>query len=90
MFLGSVSARVAAHSECPTVVIPADGHEHDRSGPIVVGVDDSDHAIAALRFAARTATMNGSKVIAVYGRGDTSDLDLPDDVEHSEQAQVGS
>lgn len=88
MFLGSVSTRVAARAECPTVVVPSDGHEHDRSGPIVVGVDDSLHAVAALRFAAETASLNGNEVIAVYGRGDTSNLDLPANVERTEQAQA--
>lgn len=88
MFLGSVSTRVAARAECPTVVVPSDGHEHDRSGPIVVGVDDSLHAVAALRFAAHLASLNGNEIIAVHGRGDTSNLDLPANVEHTEQAQA--
>lgn len=87
MFLGSVSMRVAAHAECPTVVVPADGHEHDRSGPVVVGLDDSPHAIAALRFAARMARLNGTEIVAIHGLGDTSDLVRPADVEKAELAE---
>ena len=90
MFLGSVSSRVAAHAKCPTVVVPADGHDHDHSGPIVVGVDDSDHAIAALRFAARTASLNGAEIIAVHGRGEPGTLDLPAAAEPTEQVQAES
>lgn len=90
MFMGSVSMRVAAHAECPTVVVPSDGHGHDHSGPIVVGLDDSPHAIAALRFAVGMASLHGTEVIAIHGRGDTTDLDLPGGVEESEQAQAES
>lgn len=90
MFMGSVSMRVAAHATCPTVVVPTDGHRHDHSRPVVVGLDDAPHAIAALRFAAGMAGLHGTDVIAVHGRGDTSDLDLPRGVEESERAQAES
>lgn len=88
MFMGSVSMRVAAHAECPTVVIPANGHRHDPSSPVVVGVDDSPQAIAALRFAVGMARVHGTEVIAVHGTEDTSDLNLPRGVEESERAQA--
>lgn len=90
MFMGSVSMRVAAHAGCPTVVIPSNGHRHDHSRPVVVGLDDSPHAIAALRFAVGMASLHGTEVIAVHGREDTSDPGRPRGVEESERAQAES
>lgn len=88
MYMGSVSMRVAAHAACPTVVIPSDGHEHHHSGPVVVGLEDSPHAIAALRFAADMASLHGTEVIAIHGRRITSDRSLPRSVEESERSQA--
>lgn len=90
MFLGSVSTRLAAHAQCPTVVVPADSPAPDRSGPIVVGVDDSDHAIAALRFAARAADSSGAEIIAVHGHRYAEDLYQPAATEAAERAQAES
>lgn len=88
MFLGSVSTRVAANASCPTVVVPSDGGNPHHLGPIVVGVDGSDHSDAALEFALRTAALHGSELIVAYGRGPTEDLHLPEHVERAEQAQA--
>ena len=63
---GSVSRRVAAAASCPVVVVPA-GVEPDLDGPIVVGVDGSDHSIAAIRWAA-AATDGPIVVLHVAGR----------------------
>ncbi|QUH02148.1 universal stress protein [Saccharopolyspora erythraea] len=60
--LGSVSTKVATHAHCPTVVVrdhPAD------SGPVVVGLDNSPHSRAALRFAFGEAAARGSELVAV-------------------------
>ena len=52
LFLGSVAQRVAAHASCPVVVVPPTSQEPAaRRGRVVVGVDGSVHAAAALRFA---------------------------------------
>jgi nucleotide-binding universal stress UspA family protein len=62
--LGSVSGRVATESACPVFVIG----EHDElptSGPILVGVDDSEFGVAALRFALAEAALRRTSVRAV-------------------------
>jgi len=64
--LGSVSHHVAMHASCPVVVVPADGDavEH-AAAPIAVGIDGSDTASLAARFAFDEAALRGVPVIAV-------------------------
>jgi nucleotide-binding universal stress UspA family protein len=50
--LGSVSVAVSENARCPVVVVRGDPGS---AGPVVVGVDDSAPARAALRFAAEQA-----------------------------------
>jgi len=64
-FVGSVSNKVAARARCPVVVIPDHGVEPPASGPIVVGVDESEFSVAALRFALAEARARGTSVRAV-------------------------
>jgi nucleotide-binding universal stress UspA family protein len=52
--LGSVSVAVSENAHCPVVVVRGDP---DSTGPVVVGVDDSAPAEAALRFAAEQARL---------------------------------
>ncbi|MDA3625174.1 universal stress protein [Saccharopolyspora oryzae] len=59
--LGSVSAKVAAHARCPVVVV----REHRSSGPVVVGLDNSPHSQAALRYAFDSAARYGCELVAV-------------------------
>lgn len=62
--LGSVSRRVAELSPSPVVIVP------DRelgAGPIVVGVDGSDAANAAVEWAIQAAKVDGSPVLLVHG-----------------------
>lgn len=72
--LGSVSARVAAHSTCPTVVVPP--HTTPDGGSIVVGIDGSAHSDAALRFALIEAARRSAKVVAVHAH-QTSAIPTP-------------
>ncbi|MER7012166.1 universal stress protein [Saccharopolyspora sp. NPDC000359] len=51
MLLGSVSTKVAMHAHCPVVVV----REHRRSGPVLVGVDDTPHGQHVLQFAFEAA-----------------------------------
>lgn len=61
--LGSVSAKVATHAHCPTVVVP---HQQlPDGGPVVVGLDNSPYSRAALRFAFDEAAVRGSELVAV-------------------------
>jgi nucleotide-binding universal stress UspA family protein len=61
--LGSVSVQVSAQARCPTIVVrePA-----PLAGPVVVGVDDSEPARAALTFAFAEAHRLGTEVVAVH------------------------
>lgn len=63
-FLGSVSTRVSSRAHCPTIVVPS--VPADLSGPIVVGVDGSPHARAAVRFALDEAARRQRDVVAVH------------------------
>ena len=73
--LGSVSRRVAARASCPVVIVPAAPADDDAgadgtTGPqIAVGVDGSDTAQAALRWALEAAPMWDASVLAVHGWG---------------------
>lgn len=64
LLLGSVSAHVATHGRCPTVVVHGDGRPSN--GPIVVGVDGSATADAALPFAILQASRRRLSVVAVH------------------------
>ncbi len=84
--LGSVSRSVAEDATCPVAVVPADLADTD--GPIVVGVDGSEHARRALDWAAGAAKLSGSEVVLVHGFGPYG-AELPpealaDDKEHGE------
>ncbi len=92
MLLGSVSVQVSAHAHCPTVVVrePAPA-----AGPIVVGVDGSEPARAALAFAFTEAHRLGSTVIAVHawspplptGPGEATAAALADDGDRARYRQ---
>ncbi|MBD7998373.1 universal stress protein [Oerskovia gallyi] len=58
LFLGSVSARLAADAAAPVVVVPP-GVSPRSDGPVVIGVDGSTHSTAAVRAAALEASVRG-------------------------------
>ena len=62
--LGSVALHVSAHAGCPVVVVHAPPSPA-ASGTVVVGLDDSDHARAALLTAVQEAGRTGARVEAV-------------------------
>jgi nucleotide-binding universal stress UspA family protein len=64
LLLGSVGAQVAAHAECPVVVIRQPALPGASS--IVVGIDGSPAAEAALRFAFDEASRHGWSIQAVH------------------------
>ncbi|NEE00663.1 universal stress protein [Phytoactinopolyspora halotolerans] len=84
-FLGSVSMRLAARSACPTVVVRAD-HDVDGSGPVLVGVDGSEHSDAAVRFALSEAQRRSTAVRLLHayrarpGSSPMEDVDTPADM----------
>jgi nucleotide-binding universal stress UspA family protein len=62
---GSVSGQVAAHAHAPVLIV----REHDPvpgTGPVVVGIDGSAPAEAALAFAAEEADARRVPLIAVH------------------------
>jgi len=68
LLLGSVSHQVVTHAPCAAVVVP---HRPRTAGEaaqpsIVVGVDGSANSIAALRWAAERARVNGATIRAVF------------------------
>lgn len=63
-FFGTRAVKVAATAHCPVAVIPA--QEQRAEGGIVVGIDGSDAAQAAIAFAAEEASFRGVPLIAVY------------------------
>lgn len=65
--LGSVSRSIAEDAPCPVAVVPADLGDTD--GPIVVGVDGSTDARAAVTWAGQAASRSGSDVVLVHGFG---------------------
>ncbi|MFJ5229724.1 universal stress protein [Kitasatospora sp. NPDC088391] len=62
LLLGSVSLRVAAHADCPVVVVRGADHP---AGPFLVAVHDERDA-AALRFACAGAARRGLPVRALH------------------------
>jgi nucleotide-binding universal stress UspA family protein len=64
LLLGSVGAQVASHTDCPSIII--------RSAPrtdakqVVVGIDESPAAQAAVAFAFDFADRHSCEVIAVH------------------------
>jgi len=64
LLLGSVGSQVAAHASCPVAVIRQAAQ--DDADVIVVGIDGSPAAEAALRFAFDTASRHGWAVHAVH------------------------
>ena len=66
LVLGSVSSRVASKASCPTVVVPPADTSQQVRDSIVVGVEDSPHSLAALRFAVEEAARRSVKLVAVY------------------------
>ena len=64
LLLGSVGAQVAAHAECPVVVIRNAAPEGATG--VVVGIDGSPAAESALAYAFDTASRHGWSVKAVH------------------------
>lgn len=67
LLAGSVSSQVAAHAHASVVVYRRSGDDAlPPAGPVVVGVDGSDRAAAALGFAFEEADARGVPLVAVY------------------------
>jgi nucleotide-binding universal stress UspA family protein len=65
LLVGSVSSKVTQTAACPVVVVPP-GWERPESGRIVVGVDGSEPAVSALRWAAQEAGLRQARLDVVH------------------------
>jgi nucleotide-binding universal stress UspA family protein len=65
LFLGSVSAAVAAHARCPVVVVRDGDPVAHQQRPVMVGVDDAAHSAEAIGFAFDEAALRGVDLVAV-------------------------
>lgn len=65
LLVGSTAVALAAHAECPVVVVRA-AAPTDSVGPVVVGVDGSPTSEAVLEFAFDEANRRGAPLIAVH------------------------
>jgi nucleotide-binding universal stress UspA family protein len=70
LLLGSVAQGCAERARCPVVVVPSPPRQTAAPaaahGPVVVGVDSSSEARAALRFAAGEAMLRGAELLPVH------------------------
>ncbi|MGB3954045.1 MAG: universal stress protein [Brooklawnia sp.] len=73
--LGGVSDQVTAHATGPIAVVPDEALENPR-GPVVLGVDESPEARAAMWFAFRAAEARGVPVLAIHAWGDKDSHDI--------------
>ncbi len=64
LLLGSVGSQVTSHANCPVIVMRGDPRTD--ANEIIVGIDGSEHSLAALDFAFDEASRHGFKVIAVH------------------------
>ncbi|MFD5322271.1 universal stress protein [Streptomyces sp. NPDC127098] len=63
MLLGSTAESLAAHGECPVMVVRG---EPDRVGSIVLGVDGAPGGEGAVDFAFAEAVLRGAEIIALH------------------------
>ena len=65
LLVGSIAGTVAAHGECPVVVIRG-GDAEFGGRPVLVGVDGSPAGEAAIAFAFEDAASRGVPLIALH------------------------
>ncbi|MER6410132.1 universal stress protein [Streptomyces humidus] len=67
LLLGSVSLAVAAHADCPVIVVRGGAeHRQGRFGSVVVGVEEGEGSDTALLFAFREAQVRRCRLVAVH------------------------
>ncbi|MFI1869801.1 universal stress protein [Streptomyces jumonjinensis] len=73
LLVGSTAVHLAAHSRCPVLVVRG---RPDPAGPVLLAVDGSPQAEAAVGFAFAEASLRGAELVALHawsgwtGRGD--------------------
>jgi len=66
LFTGSVTTAVAARSGCPVIAVPADWQPDRSHARVVVGVDGSNAAMAAVHVALEAASQRGASVLLLH------------------------
>jgi nucleotide-binding universal stress UspA family protein len=84
--LGSVAFAVSGHAHCPVVVVRGDTRPPGPDRAVMVGVDDSDGARAALNYAADRAAEAGATLIVATTYRPVSSQVWGDSVYYSEEA----
>ena len=64
--LGSVSSAVLHHACCPVVVVPERADASTAPHRVLVGVDHSAEALAALRIAVPEAQLHGARLVPLF------------------------
>lgn len=77
--LGSVSAGLIRHANCPVAVIHSEELpiRHPAKGPVVVGIDGSPASESATALAFDEASRRGSELVAVHAWSDFGVAELP-------------
>ena len=87
--LGGTSDAVASQSRCPVAIIRSD-RPTPTSGPVVVGIDDSAAAMAAVSFAVDEAVAMGAGLVGVHVWDSTAALLAGTGLWGSDGSQVGA
>lgn len=97
LLLGSATTQVALYARCPVAVVRgADDLAHGEHGEVVVGVDDTPSAQAALAFAFEEASLRSARLRAVHAwthpastvRGEMQPLVYDPEIVAGEEARV--
>jgi nucleotide-binding universal stress UspA family protein len=63
--LGATTLQVVTHATSPVLVTPTCGH-WSTTGPVVVGIDTSDHSLPAVEYAFAEAASRGAELVPVH------------------------
>ena len=66
VFMGSVSVQVAAHAQCPVVIVHDSSAHTAARAPVVVGVDGSEVSSSAIAYAYEQASSRGVGLTVVH------------------------
>ncbi|OLT48949.1 universal stress protein [Saccharomonospora sp. CUA-673] len=90
MLVGSTSVSLAAHAQCPVVVVRGGTDDGiSGSGPVVVGIDGSGVSVSAVGMAFREASVLGARLVAVHAWSDVEhDWNVPGGSADSAQAET--
>jgi nucleotide-binding universal stress UspA family protein len=87
LLLGSVSAQVAAHADCPVLVVRPAKEQIAAAGPVLVGVDGSASARLAVTLAADEAARRGVGLTLMRVHPADEPRTVPDGAEAAARAE---